>query len=304
MKKEAYRHPKFKRLARALRINLVWAEGLASRLWHITATLTPHGNIGKLSNEDIADELEFDVERADELVAALVDVRLIDESDTFRLVVHDWPDHCEESVHLKLARKTEFFADGTRPKYRRLTRSEKDYIDGCYDKLEQEMREQESTRHAHGMHTEGAQHAHGMTTENTLPVSCPVSYSYSLPLPLPIPDKNTPTECSSESLPTPQAAKPDFQPIVDSWNAVAADVGLPAIRSLTKNRKRILGQRLRDPAWREQWRQALDKVRGSPFCRGENNTGWRMDFEYFIKPDSVTKILEGKYDDRKQESVF
>ena len=298
MKKEAFRHPKFKRLARTLKINLVWAEGLASRLWHITATLTPNGNIGKLSNEDIADELEFDVERADELVAALVDVRLIDESQTFRLVVHDWPDHCEESVHLKLARKTEHFADGTRPKYRRLTRTEKDYIDGCYNKLEKELREAERTRHAHGMHMAGARHAHGMATENALPVSCPVSCpdTYSKP------DKDTPTECSSESLPTPP--KPDFQPVVDSWNAIATEAGLPTVRSLTNKRKRALGQRLRDPTWREQWRSALDKVRGSPFCCGENNRGWRADFDFFIQPDTVTKLLEGKYDNGKTESIF
>jgi hypothetical protein len=36
----------------------------------------------------------------------------------------------------------------------------------------------------------------------------------------------------------------------------------------------------------------------SPFCRGETgDRGWRASFDFLLKPDTATKVLEGKYDD-------
>ena len=43
---------------------------------------------------------------------------------------------------------------------------------------------------------------------------------------------------------------------------------------------------------------ALDRVRSSSFCRGQNDRGWRADLDWFLRPDTVTKLLEGKYEDR------
>jgi hypothetical protein len=62
-----------------------------------------------------------------------------------------------------------------------------------------------------------------------------------------------------------------------------------------------LAARCRDPIWRQLWRQALCKLPQSSFLRGErprDGRDWRADIDWFLKPDSVSKILEGKYDDR------
>ena len=82
----------------------------------------------------------------------------------------------------------------------------------------------------------------------------------------------------------------------DAWNAVR---GVVPIREWSERRKRQLRARLRDPTWLENAIRAIAMIPDSPFLLGENDRGWRADIDWFLKPDSVTRILEGKY--RKKE---
>ena len=94
------------------------------------------------------------------------------------------------------------------------------------------------------------------------------------------------------------AADPaDLQAVVNAWNKLASDVGLPTVRTLTDKRKAALSARLADPDWRANWNAGIQAIRGSPFCCGAK--GWKADFDWFVAPDSLTKILEGKYSDAK-----
>lgn len=43
---------------------------------------------------------------------------------------------------------------------------------------------------------------------------------------------------------------------------------------------------------------AIQRVANSDFCNGLGSTGWVLDFDFFIKPDTFPKIIEGKYDNR------
>jgi hypothetical protein len=40
----------------------------------------------------------------------------------------------------------------------------------------------------------------------------------------------------------------------------------------------------------------MDALERSAFCRGENDRGWRADFDFLLQPKSFTKLLEGAYD--------
>lgn len=82
---------------------------------------------------------------------------------------------------------------------------------------------------------------------------------------------------------------------VEIWN----QSGLTLCRKLTDQRKKILQTRLADADWKANWREALDRASKSSFCRGTNERGWRADVDWFLRSDTVTKILEGKYDDSK-----
>lgn len=49
----------------------------------------------------------------------------------------------------------------------------------------------------------------------------------------------------------------------------------------------------------ETLQQVFDKAEASSFMRGDNNRGWRADFDWiFNNSTNWLKILEGKYDDR------
>ena len=125
MKREAINHTKMKRLCRRLNIHAWQAVGLLESLWHLTARETPRGDIGKLSDDDIAIGIDYHGDAVD-MLAALVDCRWLDVHPDHRLLVHHWPDHCDDSVNMKLARAKQFFADGSAPKLTRLGAAEKE----------------------------------------------------------------------------------------------------------------------------------------------------------------------------------
>jgi hypothetical protein len=143
MKREAVHHSKMKRLCRRLRIPLWQAVGLLESIWHITAREAPRGDIGKLSDENIAIAIDYH-EDEHAMIAALVETGWLDRNNQHRLVVHDWPDHADDGIHMKLARGKQFFirqdAHGETilqaPKLSRLEARERDIIRGFYSNTE------------------------------------------------------------------------------------------------------------------------------------------------------------------------
>ena len=78
---------------------------------------------------------------------------------------------------------------------------------------------------------------------------------------------------------------------VAAWNATRG-VRKSAKPNLTPSRRRSFRARARDPTW--DWRAALAKF---PLpCPNGHPDGWLPDLDWFLRPDSVLKIIEGKYD--------
>jgi hypothetical protein len=82
------------------------------------------------------------------------------------------------------------------------------------------------------------------------------------------------------------------------WNALADGVKLPRCLTVSDKRRRTIEARARDGFFAANWRAAMDKVCASEFCKGKSERGWVATFDWFIQPDSVAKIMEGKYDNR------
>lgn len=104
MKRGTPRHPKMRELAKALRIPLPYAVGLTEMLWHFTAEHAPQGDIGRWSDEAIAQGSGW-VGVPSRLVEAWVRVGWLDPSPTHRLVTHDWHDHADQGTRKWLERK-------------------------------------------------------------------------------------------------------------------------------------------------------------------------------------------------------
>lgn len=69
---------------------------------------------------------------------------------------------------------------------------------------------------------------------------------------------------------------------------------------ITDKRRKTIRARWQDPWWRENWQAALDRGSQSDFLKGGGSTGWRISLDFFLKQDSVARILEGVYDNGNQ----
>lgn len=88
----------------------------------------------------------------------------------------------------------------------------------------------------------------------------------------------------------------DLSAALAEFNRMAAEVGLPTGQVLTRKRRVALKLRLAECGGLEGWRLVMDRVRASPFLRGENDRGWRAGLDFLLKPDSIAKLMEGAYD--------
>lgn len=111
------------------------------------------------------------------------------------------------------------------------------------------------------------------------------------PIPNPIPN---PKEEHSAN-----AAPPQWQEMIRE----TFDATFGTSSRITASRSRALNARWRDSWWKDNWKAALERAGPSAFLRGANDRGWVIDFEFFLRPDTATKILEGKYDDRQGTKV-
>lgn len=81
--------------------------------------------------------------------------------------------------------------------------------------------------------------------------------------------------------------------LIKAWNSLGRP--FPAVHKISEGRMAALRQRLKDKTWRKDAAKALSIMRFSDFLRGHNNSGWVADIDFFLRRDTVTKILEGKY---------
>lgn len=131
-------HRRTRRLAAALHLPPPCALGLMEALWHVTAEHAPAGDVGRLSDEDLCDELYWDQDPG-ELVAAFVRAGVLERHPEHRLVVHGWSEHADNALRHKLHRARSTFWDGSPPFIRRQTATEHDQTPSDHDETTTEV---------------------------------------------------------------------------------------------------------------------------------------------------------------------
>jgi hypothetical protein len=86
-------------------------------------------------------------------------------------------------------------------------------------------------------------------------------------------------------------------PLADLWNSNCGD--LPKIEANQGKRKTHSSARWQEKPDPDFWQSVIARIASSSFCKGENERGWRADFDFLVKPDTYAKVCEGKYDNRK-----
>jgi hypothetical protein len=106
MKAGTQNHLKVKRLMRLLNAPMYRAVGILETLWLLCQDCCDEGNIGKYTDDEIADYLGWDgPQTASELVRALSDSGWTDPDDEERLVVHDWLEHAPEYIRERVRKR-------------------------------------------------------------------------------------------------------------------------------------------------------------------------------------------------------
>lgn len=103
-------------------------------------------------------------------------------------------------------------------------------------------------------------------------------------------DKEIEIEEKEEEPPVP------YEEIKELYNSIC--LSLSKVRSLSSIRKKHLKARWRQLGFNiKTFEEAFKKLEASSFCTGENDRGWKADFDWLIKNDNnIIKVLEGKYD--------
>ena len=89
---------------------------------------------------------------------------------------------------------------------------------------------------------------------------------------------------------------------IEAFNELAVEFNLPRAQLINSKRRRMVRLRLRDAGGLKGWAAALEKIRGSPFCQGKNDRGWRIDLDSLCQPKTFTNLMEGRYDDRRSQN--
>ena len=87
-----------------------------------------------------------------------------------------------------------------------------------------------------------------------------------------------------------------FAEIVESWNSLSA-YGIAQIKRIVDGSIRAKQLKSRISQYGEDAIiEAIDRIRRSKFLQGDNNRGWIITFDWFIKPSNFAKVYEGNYD--------
>jgi hypothetical protein len=88
-----------------------------------------------------------------------------------------------------------------------------------------------------------------------------------------------------------------YEKIIEIYNMYC--VNLPQVQKLTNKRKTAINKLLNEINT-EQFEQICIIANKSDFLIGNNDRGWKADFDFILKPDKAISILEGKYDNINQ----
>jgi len=111
-----------------------------------------------------------------------------------------------------------------------------------------------------------------------------------------------PKESGKLDLPeVPEVEKPEshIDQALAMYEQVAVELGLPKVRKLNDQRKASMRLRLKEHGL-DGWAEAMQALRDSSHCQGENNRGWRANLDFVLQESSMLKLLEGVYADKKK----
>lgn len=111
----------------------------------------------------------------------------------------------------------------------------------------------------------------------------------------PVPSQESKSKSKREKRSTPAGTLPEG--LLTTWNQNRGP--LPEAKAISGGRATHARARLAEVPDLARWSAAVKRLALSPFATGGNDRGWKADIDFLLRPDTLTKIEEGKYDDHK-----
>ena len=89
-----------------------------------------------------------------------------------------------------------------------------------------------------------------------------------------------------------------FNEIISKWNLL----GISSISCIKNTRRKLLKARIKEHG-RDDVINAIEKIEKSSFLKGQNDRGWVITFDWFVKPNNFIKVFEGNYDDSNSSNA-
>lgn len=278
-------HRKFVRLARALGSEAL-AMGHLELLWH-SAYASGDDYLGDESGVEAAARWNGEPGRLCRLLvdAGGEDKGFIEEipDRPGRYAVHDLYDHAPEYVRKRMDREAKRRAQG---KTLRELRAEAG-------------RKGAAVTHAKAAAAASSEQVPGNCLANGGQVSDKCLANGTLPNPAQDLSSLTRASCArpreaSKAGGGADAAPPAPEALRELWNAEAAPE-LPRCRELTEKRRGAARRALSEHPELGFWSGVIQRINASAFCRGETERGWTATFDWMLRPDTPTRVLEGTY---------
>lgn len=87
-----------------------------------------------------------------------------------------------------------------------------------------------------------------------------------------------------------------YQKIKDLYHSIC--ISFPKIRAISGSREKAVAARWRTYKSLDVFKELFTVAESSSFLKGSNNRDWSADFDWMMKSNNFSKILEHKYDDR------
>lgn len=93
--------------------------------------------------------------------------------------------------------------------------------------------------------------------------------------------------------------KVPYKKIMELYNSIC--VHYPSIRDINGKRKQAVSARYKANPDLEVFRRLFEKAEASKFLQGNNDRGFKADFDFMVNASRFDRLLEGAYDDRELE---
>lgn len=266
-------------------------------LWLAAAMNKPTGVLDGMDETDIALEAGWEGE-PDVFIRAMLECRFLERREDGVYVLHDWEDHQGYVVHAP-----------------ERSAKAKQAAEAKWKKVKKEAEQNGSMQGACNEHASSITVAMQDTDLSNAPSPAPIPS----PAPSPKNKKHKPvTQDGSEAddrepwrKGDPLPKKADIRWLLEAWNEIMPDFGLPPVRELTQQRRDHFNARLRENASRaspDYWLEVFERITKSDFLCGRVEPpqgrkrfvcrlAWLLE-----RKEALPKLMEGFYGGEEQDA--